>query len=452
MESINPATEAPIKSYECFDEGQIEGVLAASQEAFLSWRVVPIEDRAKLMHRAAEVLREGSDEFAALLTEEMGKTIRQARSEIEKCAWGCDFYADKAVEFLAPRLVHTDASLSMVRFDPLGPILAVMPWNFPFWQVFRFAAPYLMAGNTGLLKHASNTQGAALAIEQVFERADFPKDVFRTLVVNSDAIEAIIKDERVRGVTLTGSEGAGRAVAKAAGESLKPSVLELGGSDPFIVLEDADLEEAVKGAVTSRLINNGQSCIAAKRFIVVEPVYEAFVTRFERALSEQKMGDPRDEQTDLGPQAREDLREDLHDQVERSVQAGATLRLGGQIPEGPGYFYPATLLVGVEPGMAAFDEEVFGPVAAVIRAEDAEHAVKLANQSALGLGASLWTSDLKRALKLVARIESGHVSVNGIVKSDPRLPFGGVKDSGYGRELSVEGIREFVNTKTVWIA
>jgi succinate-semialdehyde dehydrogenase/glutarate-semialdehyde dehydrogenase len=451
LESINPTTGDTIKVYDAFSDDEVDEVLDASIDAFSEWRDVPMAQRAELMHKAADVLREGVQEFAELLTTEMGKTIGSARAEVQKCAWVCDFYADRAADMLAPRLIDTDATLSMVRYDPLGPLLAVMPWNFPFWQVFRFAAPYLMGGNTGLLKHSANTQGSALAIEQIFERAGFPPNVFRTLVVESGAIEAIIKDKRVRGVTLTGSERAGRAVAKAAGEALKPSVLELGGSDPFIVLEDADLDEAVKGAIKGRLMNNGQSCIAAKRFIIVDAVHDAFVDKYKAAMESQRMGDPMDEETDIGPQAREDLRDDLHDQVTRSIKAGAKLVTGGEIPDGPGFFYPPTMLTHVEPGIPAFDEEVFGPVAAVIRARDEAHAIELANTSSLGLGASLWTHDMKRALHLAPRIESGHVAVNGIVKSDPRLPFGGIKDSGYGRELSDEGIKEFMNAKTIWI-
>lgn len=451
LESINPTTGDTIKAYDAFSDAEVDQVLDASIAAFSEWRNVPMAQRAELMHRAADVLREGVQEFAELLTTEMGKTISSARAEVQKCAWGCDFYADRAADMLAPRLIDTDATLSMVRYDPLGPILAIMPWNFPFWQVFRFAAPYLMGGNTGLLKHSANTQGSALAIEQIFERAGFPPNVFRTLVVESSAIEAVIKDERVRGVTLTGSERAGRAVAKAAGEALKPSVLELGGSDPFIVLEDADIDEAVEGAIKSRLMNNGQSCIAAKRFIIVDAVHDTFVDKYKVAMESQRMGDPMDEETDMGPQARQDLRDELHSQVTRSIKAGAKLVTGGALPDGPGFFYPPTMLTHVEPGVPAFDEEVFGPVAAVIRARDEAHAIELANTSSLGLGASLWTGDMKRALGLVPHIESGHVAVNGIVKSDPRLPFGGIKNSGYGRELSDEGIKEFMNAKTVWI-
>ena len=432
MRSINPATEEVIAEYEAFDEARIDRALELSIERYSEWRGTSFEDRSELMRRAGEILRERCEEWAQLMTAEMGKPIRSARSEVNKCAWVCDFYADHAERFLAPELITTDAKLSMRRFDPLGPILAVMPWNFPFWQVFRFAAPYLMAGNTGLLKHAGNTQGSALAIEEIFLEAGFPEGVFQTLVVESDAVAGIIHDDRVRGVTLTGSERAGRAVGKAAGEALKPSVLELGGSDPCIILADADIEAAAETAALSRLINNGQSCIAAKRFIVVKESYEDFVDAFRAALESRVMGDPTSEETDIGPQAREDLRDELHDQLERSLQGGATCVLGGEIPRQKGYYYPATLLLDVKPGMAAFDEEVFGPIAPVIRAEDEQDAVALANRSDLGLGASLWTRDFDRALSIVPRIESGHVAVNGIVKSDPRLPFGGIKNSGYG--------------------
>ncbi len=451
MRSINPATEEVIAEYEAFDEARIDQVLDLSLESYGSWKQTSFEERARLMRRAADILRDRCEEWSQLMTAEMGKPIKSARSETNKCAWVCDFYAENAERFLTPEVIATDAKLSMRRYDPLGPILAVMPWNFPLWQVFRFAAPYLMAGNTGLLKHAGNTQGSALAIEKIFLEAGFPEGVFQTLVIESDAVAGVIHDDRVRGVTLTGSERAGRAVGKAAGEALKPSVLELGGSDPCIVLGDANIQAAAEAAALSRLINNGQSCIAAKRFIVVEESYDAFVDAFRARLEARVMGDPTDEETDIGPQAREDLRDGLHEQLERTVAAGARCVLGGEIPEQTGYYYPATLLLDVKPGMAAFDEEVFGPIAPVIRARDEQEAVALANHSDLGLGASLWTGDMDRALSIVPRIESGHVAVNGIVKSDPRLPFGGIKNSGYGRELSREGILEFVNTKTMWM-
>jgi succinate-semialdehyde dehydrogenase/glutarate-semialdehyde dehydrogenase len=337
-----------------------------------------------------------------------------------------------------------------VRYDPLGPIFAVMPWNFPFWQVFRFAAPNLMAGNVGILKHAANVTGCAMAIESIFTEAGFPEDVFQTFVIDHEQAERVMRDRRVRGITLTGSVRAGKAVGRIAGEELKPSVLELGGSDPFIVLEDCDLDLAIDGAITARTLNSGQSCIAAKRFIVESSITDEFTRRFTERMEALNVGDPTDEETDVGPQARGDLLEELHDQVRRSVDAGATVLTGGEPLDGTGYFYPPTVLDGVEPGMAAFDEETFGPVAAIIEAEDLEHAIELANDSDFGLGASVWTSrdDLD---EIARRIESGHVAFNGIVKSDPRLPFGGIKDSGYGRELARHGIREFVDAKTVWI-
>jgi succinate-semialdehyde dehydrogenase/glutarate-semialdehyde dehydrogenase len=404
------------------------------------------------MRAAARILRERAATYARTMTLEMGKPIVQAEAEVEKCAVTCDFYAEHAEAYLAQQPRETDATRSYVRFDPLGPVLAVMPWNFPFWQVFRFAAPALMAGNVGVLKHASNVPRSALAIEEVFRDAGFPRGVFSTVLVGSPAVAALIADPRIMAITLTGSEGAGRKVAEHSGRELKKTVLELGGSDPFIVLADADLTVAARNAADARLINSGQSCIAAKRFIVVESVVDAFVDRFRRELSIRRMGDPLDQATQVGPQAREDLRDSLHQQVEESVKRGAKLLLGGEIPTGKGAFYPPTMLTAVEKGMPAFDEETFGPVAAVIRATDETDAVRIANDSTLGLGASLWTQDRGRAERLAAEIEAGSVFVNGVVKSDPRLPFGGIKHSGYGRELSEYGIREFVNIKSVWIA
>lgn len=451
MQSVNPATGAAIRDYPEHTQEQIAAALSRAEEAFASWREVPFEERAARMRQAAADLRERLVEHAALMTLEMGKTFAAAKAEAEKCALCCDFYAEHAQRFLSPEEVTTDASRSLIRYDPLGPVLAVMPWNFPYWQVIRFAAPALMAGNVALLKHASNVPGCALAIETTFREAGFPEGCFQTLMIGSKAVEGVIAHPAVRAVTLTGSEPAGKAVAAAAGRALKKTVLELGGSDPFILLEDADVQAAARVAAQARCINNGQSCIAAKRFIVVEAVAEAFEEAFLAAMSALKVGDPMDPSTDVGPMAREDLLVELHDQVERSVTAGAVLRLGGKRLEGPGFFYAPTVLTGVKPGMAAFDEETFGPVAAVIRAKDEEHALSLANRSPFGLGASLWTKDLARGEALAAKIESGSVFINGMVKSDPRLPFGGVKRSGYGRELSVFGIREFVNIKTVWI-
>jgi succinate-semialdehyde dehydrogenase/glutarate-semialdehyde dehydrogenase len=452
MQSVNPATGAVLQDYPEHSSLEIAAALSRAEAAFLSWRSVPFAERSVLLRRAGATLRERRDDHAALMTAEMGKTFTAAKAEAEKCALCCDFYAEHAEAFLAPEVVATDASRSLVRYDPLGPVLAVMPWNFPYWQVIRFAAPALMAGNVGLLKHASNVPGCAQAIEAIFQDAGFPRGCFQALMIGSHAVEAVITDPAVRAVTLTGSEPAGMAVAAAAGRALKKTVLELGGSDPFIILEDADIQAAARAAALARCINNGQSCIAAKRFIVVEAVGEAFEDAFLAAMSALRVGDPMDPSTDVGPMARPDLLEELHDQVKRSVHAGAVLRLGGKPLEGRGAFYPPTVLTGVRPGMAAFDEETFGPVAAVIRAEDAADAVALANRSSFGLGASLWTKDLRRGEALAAQIESGSVFINGMVKSDPRLPFGGVKRSGYGRELSAFGIREFVNIKTIWIA
>jgi succinate-semialdehyde dehydrogenase/glutarate-semialdehyde dehydrogenase len=383
---------------------------------------------------------------------EMGKPVAQGEAEVEKCAWVCEYYADHAEAMLAEQPRETDAAQSYVRFDPLGPVLAVMPWNFPFWQVFRFAAPGLMAGNAGILKHASNVPRCALDIEAVFRDAGFPRGLFATALVGSRAVKALVEDERIAAVTLTGSEPAGSAVAEQAGRVLKKTVLELGGSDPFIVLADADLRAAARTAAEARLINSGQSCICAKRFIVVDVVADQFLDLFTGEMRARRVGDPLSPDTQVGPQARVDLRDDLHRQVEESVKRGATLLLGGEIPTGRGAFYPPTVLAAVDRGMPAFDEETFGPVAAVIRARDEADAVRLANDSTFGLGAALWTADRERARRLAAEIEAGAVFVNGLVKSDPRLPFGGIKRSGYGRELSEYGIREFVNIKSVWMA
>jgi succinate-semialdehyde dehydrogenase/glutarate-semialdehyde dehydrogenase len=452
LQSINPATGATLERFEETSAAELDRLLTSAHDAFAEWRTVPFATRAQKMRAAARVLRERADAYAPTMSLEMGKPIVQGEAEVEKCAMTCEYYADHAEAFLAPQPRETDASRSYVRFDPLGPVLAVMPWNFPFWQVFRFAAPALMAGNVGILKHASNVPRSALQIEEVFREAGCPRGVFSTALVGSSAVASLIADPRIVAVTLTGSEGAGRQIAERSGRELKKTVLELGGSDPFIVLADADLAAAAKNAADARLINSGQSCIAAKRFIVVDAVADAFVERFLRELSARRVGDPLDRATQVGPQAREDLRDSLHGQVEESVKRGARLLLGGEIPTGKGAFYPPTLLTAVEQGMPAFDEETFGPVAAVIRAKDETDAVRLANDSTFGLGASLWTLDRERAERLAAAIEAGSVFVNGVVKSDPRLPFGGIKRSGYGRELSEYGIREFVNIKSVWIA
>ena len=452
IQSVNPATGEVLETFTETSPAEIERILAAAHAAFLEWRAVPFAARSERMREAARVLRAAKAEHARTMALEMGKPIVQAEAEVDKCAWACEYYAEHAGDFLAEQPRETDASKSYVRFDPLGPVLAVMPWNFPYWQVFRFAAPALMAGNAGILKHASNVPRCALAIEKVFRDAGFPRGLFASVLVEPPAVAAIIADSRIVAVTLTGSDRAGSKIAEQAGRVLKKTVLELGGSDPFIVLADADLAAAAKSAAEARLVNSGQSCIAAKRFIVVEPVADQFVERFVAELKSRRMGDPLARETQVGPQARMDLRDSLNHQVEESIRRGAKRLLGGEIPTGKGAFYPPTLLAAVDKGMPAFDEETFGPVAAVIRAKDDADAVRLANDSVFGLGASIWTGDRARAERMAAQMEAGAVFVNGVVKSDPRLPFGGIKRSGYGRELSEYGIREFVNIKSVWIA
>jgi len=452
LQTINPATEELLESFEELNSDQINEKIKKSDSAFLKWRRVSFAERAKLMRNAANILRTSKTRFGKLMAQEMGKPIKQGEAEAEKCAWVCDYYADNAEAMLNPEVVTTDASESYVQFDPIGTVLAVMPWNFPFWQVFRFAAPALMAGNVGLLKHASNVSRCALAIEDIFRQAGFPDGVFQTLLISSNKVPAIINNPIVKAATLTGSENAGKNVAKIAGENLKKTVMELGGSDPFIILEDANLEKASEVGVTARLINNGQSCIAAKRFIVVDKVYDRFLELFTEKMKSIKMGDPLDYSTDLGPLARKDLMLELMEQVENSIKSGAKKLLGGNLTGTKGFYFPATILTDVNIGMPAFDEELFGPVAAVIRAANNDEAIELANKTAFGLGASLWTSDLEKAKSISHLIEAGSVFINGLVKSDPRLPFGGIKLSGYGRELSHYGLKEFVNIKTIWIA
>jgi succinate-semialdehyde dehydrogenase/glutarate-semialdehyde dehydrogenase len=452
MKSINPATEQVIAEYAEHSPAQIEQTLHSAEKAFRQWRSASINDRGALLKQAAMGFREKRDELSRLMAMEMGKPIAAGEAEVEKCAGACDFYAESAAAFLAQRQIQSDASRSYVRFDPLGPVLAIMPWNFPFWQVIRFAAPALMAGNVALLKHAPNVPGCALAIERIFSDAKFPPGVFSTLLIEDNtAAEKLIDHPAIRAVTLTGSERAGRAVSSAAGGALKKTVMELGGSDPFIVLADADVQSVAARAAEARCINSGQSCIAAKRFIVQRAIAEEFEAAMIGAMAAMKVGDPLDRATQVGPLARLDLLETLHGQVQRSVEQGAKLRLGGKRRMGRGFFYEPTVLADVRPGMAAFDEETFGPVAAVVRADDAAEAVRLANCSRYGLGASIWTRDTDRAQILAAEIESGAVFINGIVKSDQRLPFGGVKNSGWGRELSQFGIYEFVNIKTIWV-
>jgi succinate-semialdehyde dehydrogenase/glutarate-semialdehyde dehydrogenase len=451
MKSINPATGELIREYTEHSAADVSGRIAQAERAFVAWRQKTFPERAALVKRAAAVLREDRAAHAQLMTAEMGKTIASAEAEVDKCAWGCDFYADHAERFLANEIVATDAAKSFVRYDPLGLILAVMPWNFPFWQVFRFAAPALMAGNVAILKHSANVPGCALAIEGVFRKAGFPDGVMTTLLISSDRVTNLIEHPSIRAVTLTGSDRAGESVAAAAGKQLKKTVLELGGSDPFIVLADADPAAVAVQAAKARTINSGQSCIAAKRFIVEQPIADRFEQAFAEQMQKLKVGDPLDPTPEVGPLAREDLVDSLEEQVRRTTKAGARLLAGGQRLPGKGFFYAPTVLSGVEPGMAAFDEETFGPVASVTRARDIDHAVELANRSPFGLASSVWTGDAARGEALAARIDSGAVFVNEISKSDPRLPFGGVKRSGYGRELAEFGIREFVNIKTVYI-
>ncbi len=451
IQSQNPATEELLATFDEHTEAQINEILDRSVEAFKQWRLQPFSHRANLMMQAAKQLRVDSERLAGLMTLEMGKPIAQARAEVEKCAWCCEYFAENAASFLADIAKPSAATESYVAFDPLGAVLAIMPWNFPFWQVFRFAAPSLMAGNVGVLKHASNVPQCALAIEEVFTKAGFPHGAFQTVLIPGAKATVLIDDPRIAAVTLTGSEEAGAMVAEAAGRALKPAVFELGGSDPYIVLEDADVETAARVAIDARFQNVGQSCIAAKRFIVVDAVADEFQERFRNGIEELPIGDPMEAATRIGPLAKDDLVDTLEEQVKRSVAAGATIVTGGERLDRRGYYYAPTLISGVKPGMQVFSEETFGPAAALIRASDADEAIALANDSRFGLGAALWTRDVDRGKRLAREIEAGAVFINGMVASDPRLPFGGVKRSGYGRELADFGIREFVNIKTVWI-
>ncbi len=453
FDSINPATGEKVNSFERMSGGQVQVILHKCAEAQRGWADTPFRERARLLEAVAELLLENKQDYARLMTEEMGKVYPQGVAEVEKCALGCQYYAEHAEQFLAPEDVATEAQHSFVNYKPLGVVLAVMPWNFPLWQVFRFAAPALMAGNAALLKHAPNVFGCALLIERIFAAAGLPENLFRSLIIDVPQTTQVIHNPLVAAVSITSSVAAGRAVASEAGKVLKKCVLELGGSDAFIVLEDADIDQAVEVGIVGRFQNSGQSCIAAKRFIVLESVYEEFEKKFVDKASQLKMGDPSEQGVYIGPLARVDLRDGLHDQVQRSVDAGAKLLLGGEVPDGPGAFYPATVLAGVKPGIAAWSEELFGPVATLIKVRDEREAIEVANATEFGLGAAVWTRDLARGERIAAdEIQSGAAFVNDMSKSDPRMPFGGIRNSGYGRELSIFGIREFVNVHAVWVS
>ncbi|TAJ15144.1 NAD-dependent succinate-semialdehyde dehydrogenase [Marinilabiliaceae bacterium JC017] len=452
LKSINPVNGEIIREYPQHQSDEIKNILEGSAKAYFHWKKTPLPIRSELLKKTALLLREKKEGLAFNITIEMGKSIKEAKGEIEKCAAVCDYYADNGPTFLERENIPTEASMSYACFQPIGPILAIMPWNFPFWQVFRFAAPALMAGNTAILKHASNVPACASAIENIFKEAGFPENTFKTLLVSHSKVEHLITDKRIKAITLTGSTPAGKAVAAIAGKHLKKVVLELGGSDPYLILEDADIKQAVEACVSGRLLNAGQSCIGAKRFIVVEKKYKTFEEQFVERMRQAQTGDPFNETIDYGPLARHNLREDLHLQVVNSINKGAQLVTGGVIPEGAGAFYPPTVLTNVTPGMPAYNEELFGPVAALIKAKDEAEGIAIANDTHFGLGAAIFTSDTERG-RLIAEkeIEAGCCFVNDFVRSDPRLPFGGIKESGYGRELSHYGMKEFLNIKTVYV-
>jgi succinate-semialdehyde dehydrogenase/glutarate-semialdehyde dehydrogenase len=449
FQSINPYSGSVLTSYDQHTDQQAESIIEEAHLTQKQWKLLPIEQRSDLVKALAENLKRNKSELARLITHEMGKVIGESVAEIGKCAWLCDYYAEHAAEMLEEQGMPSDGTVSYVVFQPLGVIYAIMPWNFPFWQVLRFAIPAILAGNTVVLKHAPNVFGCGLAIQKLFEESGFPKGVFSNLLINVEQSDRVIANELIQGVTLTGSQAAGRQVAAVAGKHLKKTVMELGGSDPFIILADADLEQACETATTSRMLNSGQVCIAAKRFIVEASVYDEFVNTHKSLMENLRSGDPFDPKSHIGPMARMDLVNNLDQQVKKSIAMGARLVTGGR--KAGDNFYTPTLLADVKKGMPVFDEETFGPVSAVIRAEDAADTVRIANDTSFGLGASIWTSNLELAEAIAEQIEAGAVFINGLVKSDPRLPFGGIKQSGYGRELSVFGIREFANIKTIWI-
>ncbi len=448
--SINPTNNKILESHKEISKNSINQIINSSYNTYLEWRNKSISYRSKKMKNLAKLLKQRKEELGVLMTQEMGKPINQSIAEAEKCAWVCEYYADNAGQFLSKKEISTDSKKSFISFQPIGLVLAIMPWNFPFWQVFRFASPTLMAGNVGILKHASNVQGCAKEIEKLFLEAGFPDNAFSNLVIGSNKVSNVINNPLVKAVTLTGSTPAGKSVASLAGSLLKKTVLELGGNDPYIILEDADLNNAAESCIAGRMLNTGQSCIAAKRFIVVKSRLNDFIDKVEQKINNMKMGDPLDSTIDIGPMVNTDARDELHQQVLMSIEKGAILRSGGNIPEKEGSFYPPTLLTNVRPGMSAFDDELFGPVAVIISAEDEDHAIKLANKTNYGLGAAIFTRDIDKGEKIaINELEAGSCSVNDFVKSDPRLPFGGIKESGYGRELSEYGILEFVNIKSV---
>ena len=449
--TVNPATAETLQTFEPLTDAQLDDKIEHAAQTFKTYRRSSLADRAAWLVRAAGILDTEQATFGRLMTTEMGKLVKAGGEEAAKCAWGCRFYAEQAPRMLADEPAESTATTSFVRYQPLGPILAVMPWNFPFWQVFRLAAPALMAGNVVLLKHASNVPRCALAIEDIFRRAGFPAGAFQTLLIPPDQVQRILDDPRVAAASLTGSEQAGRNVAGAAGRQLKKTVLELGGSDPFVVMPSADMRAALDTAVKARIVNSGQSCIAAKRFIVAEAVADGFERGFTERMQALKVGDPLDPSTEVGPLATRAVLTDLDDQVRRSIAAGARVLTGGHALNRPGNYYAPTVLTDIEPGSPAYTEELFGPVAALFRVPDAAEGIRLANDTSFGLGASVWTNDVAERTRFIDEIEAGQVFVNGMVVSDPRLPFGGIKNSGYGRELGVYGIREFVNVKTIWI-
>ena len=450
--SVNPTNGENIKAYNTLSDEQISTKITQTHVAWLSWRLTGFDERFKLLINMANILKQRKQELAKLMAMEMGKPLLQGISEVEKCAAVCEYYAANAANYLKDQLVETEATKSYICFQPIGVVLAIMPWNFPFWQVFRFLAPALAAGNCGVLKHASNVPGCALVIEEIVKQAGFPANVFQALLASSKQVDKIIENKHIMAVTITGSTSAGQKVAQKAGSLLKKTVLELGGSDAYIILEDADLDKAAELCVNSRIINSGQSCIAAKRFIVVKSVAKQFIELFHQKMAAKKMGEPLDEGVEIGPQARIDLRDELHKQVQTSIAKGAKCILGGELMPGENAYYPPTILTHVKPGMPAYDEELFGPVAAIITAKDEDDAIAIANNSVFGLGGAIFTADKKRGEKIAAtRMEAGSCFVNSMVKSDPRLPFGGIKQSGYGRELGIFGIHEFVNIKTVYI-